>query len=324
MPAAAHPKTPWTDPTHSEPARPRKPQRLGLYIPWSLAVALAVGWSLAWLWLMGETEQRMDASAAALRVDGWRVSWASRHVGGYPFRLDVDLTGLTIADPSGWAIAAPALKTEAYAFAPTHWVFFLPSGLVFNRPRDGAVTVTARVLRGSAAGWDRSPPRLALEGDDLTFTPGPDAAPVLLTSARSLQFYTRPGPDDQGAAYLEFDGGAAAPANWLGKLADGGPVGLKTDVIFGHVSAFRGPGWREALTAWAHGGGAVSIGHFALTAGSQNFSSTSGAFAIADDGRPIGQMAVAGESFGSGVTLQLKAGGAWLGPIQVATTPALF
>jgi hypothetical protein len=320
----AHPETPWTDPTHSEAARPRKPRRLGLVIPWGMAAALAIGWSLAWLWLMGETERRMDAGAASLRAAGWHVAWSARHVGGYPFRLDVDLTDLALADPSGWAIAAPAVKSEAYAFAPTHWVFFVPGGLGFARPRDGAIQVTARVLRGSVAGWDESPPRIALEGDDLTFTPAPGATPLWFSAARNLQFYTRPGPNDQGAAYLEIDGGRAMPANWLDKLGDGGPVSLKGDVILSHVSAFHGGDWRAAVTAWTRGGGAVDIGHFVLTAGSLTFSSRAGAFAVGDDGRLVGQLAMDGGALRGGVVLRLENDGAWLGPIQVAPTPAVF
>jgi hypothetical protein len=321
---AAQPDTPWTDPTHSAAARPRKPRRLGLYVPWAVAAVLVVGWSLAWLWLMGETERRLDAGAAGLRAAGWRVAWAGRHLGGYPFRLDVDLTGLSIADPSGWGVAAPSLKSEAYAFAADHWVFFLPGGVVVARPRDGAIDVTARVLRGSVAFQDRSPPRIALEGDDVAFTPAPGASPLWVSAARNLQAYTRPGPDDQVAAYLQIAGGTAAPANWLAKLGHGGPVSLKTDVIFSHVSAFKGPTWRAALTAWAHGGGAVDVGHVALGAGSQSFTSQSGAFAVGDDGRLVGQLGLSGGAFGDGVTLQLENGGAWLGPLQVAPTFALF
>jgi hypothetical protein len=314
--------TPWTDPTHSGAARPRKPRRLWLYLPWALAAALAIGWSLAWVWLMGETERRMDAGAAQLRVAGWRVAWASRHVGGYPFRLDVDLTGLVVADPSGWGIAAPALKSEAYAFAPTHWVFFVPSGLVLSRPQGGAINVAARVLRGSVVvGEDQDLPRIALEGDNMSLLPFPDAEPMPLMTIRNLQFYTRPGPDDQGAAYLEIDGGQAEPTGWLGALAGGGEVNFRADMVFSHVSGFRGRGWRDALTAWTHAGGAADLGHLGLTAGSQSFASQSGAFAVADDGRLVGQLALTGPQ---PLALRFKNGGAWLGATQVAPAPALF
>ena len=159
--------------THSDDARRRKPRRLGLYLPWGALVIAAAGWSLAWFWMMHETQSRLDAGAASLRKAGWTVAWDSRHVGGYPFRLDIDLTNLRLAEPSGWAVTLPALKSEAFAFAPTNWVYFAPNGLTFARP-DGGPVVSASALRASINSWDEtaahrprattspSPPRPAL------------------------------------------------------------------------------------------------------------------------------------------------------------------
>ncbi|MGH6956375.1 MAG: DUF2125 domain-containing protein, partial [Caulobacteraceae bacterium] len=140
---------PWS--FHDDPP-PRKPRRRVLYAIWGAVIVVAAGWSLAWLFMMGQVEQRLDAGAAALKTGGWRVSWSARHVGGYPFRLDIDLSDVRLADPSGWAAAAPQVKSEAYAFAPDRWVFYLPAGLAFVRPGAGAVTVAAKVLRGSVNG----------------------------------------------------------------------------------------------------------------------------------------------------------------------------
>ena len=100
------PSDPATAQTHSAaPPRGKPRRRLWLLPPYAALVALALVWSVVWLWMMGETQRRMDAAAAALRAVGWTVAWDSRHVGGYPFRLDVDLTNLRLADPSGWAFA---------------------------------------------------------------------------------------------------------------------------------------------------------------------------------------------------------------------------
>jgi hypothetical protein len=287
---------------------------------------LAVGWSLVWLWLMSQTEQRLDAAAAAMRAKGWQVAWSARHAGGYPFRLDLDLTNLAVTDPSGWGLAAPMLKTEAYAFAPTHWVFFAPSGLVVTRPVGGALNVNGSALRGSASGWDKDVPAIALEGNDLTLTPAPSAAPASFTTIHNLQFYTRPGPDDQGAAYLQIEGGQPTPASWLDQLSAGKPVNLKTDVIFSRASAFHGPGWRASVTSWAHAGGTVQLGHLELVAGAQSFSGTSGGFAVDDAGLVVGQLQLNGGPAGHAqdLTLQFKDGATWLGPLKLQPAPKLF
>ena len=279
-------------PTHSDPPAGRKPRRLGLYIPWGLALALAVGWSLVWVWMIGETGRRLDAAAAALRAAGWRVSWTGRQLGGYPFRLDVDLDGLALKDPSGWAVSLPRVESEAYVFAPTRWVLAAPDGLNFIRRDGGAVTVTARLLRASVSGGDQSPPKLALEGDDLTFTPSPGAKPFWLSRARLLQFETRPGPNDQGAVYFGVEDGVAGPAGWLGRAAAGGPVKLVTETTFTHASDLTGPNLRAAITRWAHAGGALTVEQIGLGAGDASLASHQGTLSAADDGDLAGVMTV--------------------------------
>ena len=98
---------------HSVPPAGRKPRRLGLYIPWGLALALVIGWSVTWVWMIGETGRRLDAAAAGMRAAGWQVSWSERTLSGYPFRLDVDFAGLTLKDPSGWAVNLRRAAGEA-------------------------------------------------------------------------------------------------------------------------------------------------------------------------------------------------------------------
>ena len=278
-----------TDPrspeTHNAAAPSRKPRRLGLYLPWAALAIGAAGWSLAWLWLMGQTQSRLDAAAASMRKAGWTVAWESRHVGGYPFRLDVDVTNLRVADPSGWAAALPALKSEAFAFAPTNWVFYAPGGLSFTRPDGGPVNVTAGALRASINGWDQAPPRISLEGDDLTFAAAPGAKPFSLTAAKNLQFYTRAGPGQQTALFFSLDGGVAAPGSWVGQIAAGKPVTIKLDGIISHTDGLRGDTWRSLVANWSANGGDLDVHQLTLSAGDASLDARKGGVAVADDGR---------------------------------------
>jgi hypothetical protein len=279
--------TPWT---HTETPPPRKPRRLGLYLPYAIAAILAVVWSLVWLWLAGETQRRLDAAAASLRAAGWRAAWERRHVGGYPFRLDVDFTGLSLVDPCGWGVALPALKTEAYAFLPTRWVMFAPAGLSFTRPGAGAVGVAGRALRASVNGWDQHPPRISFEGDDLAFAPAPGAPPFALSRAASVEVYTRAGPDDQGAVLLRVQGGAGAPASWIGRLAQGQSVDLTFDAIFSHAGAMRGRDWRGLITAWSRAGGAFEVRQASLAAGGAGLDARSGRLTVDPGGALAGSL----------------------------------
>jgi hypothetical protein len=329
----------------SDPAAPRKPRRLGLYIPWAIAVVLVIAWSLAWLWAAGEGQRRLDAGAAALRARGWQASWSRRQVSGYPFRFDVDFTDLRLADPSGWALALPSLKAEAYVFAPTNWIVAIPSRLTFTRPTSGPVNVGARRLRFSLNSWDQHPPRLSLEGEDMTFAAAPGAKPFFLAGAKDLQVYTRTGPADQGAILVTVTGGSATPGTWLATLAQGSPVAFATDAILSHASALRGHGWREALTNWAHGGGALAIRQLTLTGGGAGFDARSGQLSVGDDGRLVGALpatvtqptrvlaALAGlkgerrlatSDPSQSVSLELKSGKVWIDGLRVAPAPRIF
>ena len=332
--------------THNAARQTHKPRRLGLYVPWAVLVLGAIGWSGAWLWMMGELTGRLDAGAAQLRKAGWAVSWGERHVGGYPFRLDVDLTDLHAADPSGWAIALPTLKGEAFAFAPTNWVFYAPDGLAFTRPDGGAVGVRASAIRASVNGWDQTPPRISVEGDDLTFAAAPGAKPFSLASATNLQFYTRAGPQAQAGVFLSLGGGVARPGSWVGQIAGGKPVTARLDGIISHTDELKGDTWRGLVQHWSDNGGTFDVHQMTLAAGYVALQASKGGVAVGDDGQLEGVleanlrgerrvMAVAQTGKApaiepgpgaSAIDLRLtfRDGGTWLGPLKLAPAPRAY
>jgi len=332
--------------THSAAPARRNPRRLGLYIPWGVLLAAMAIWSLAWVWMMGEAQRRLDAGAASLRAAGWTVAWSQRHVGGYPFRLDVDFSDLKLADPSGWAVATPSLKSEAFAFAPTDWVMFVPDGLTFSRPDGGPVNVTASPLRASLNAWNETPPRISLEGSNLTFAAGPGAKPFSLASAKDVQFYVRAGPARQAAVFFSLDGGHALPGSWLGQIAGGKPVTVKLDGILSHTGDLQGRTWRALVSHWAAMGGTFDVHQLALTAGDAALSAHGGSVAVTDDGRLEGVLdaslsdeprilAVAQGGKGPpdspakpspalNLALTFRDGQTWIGPLKLAPAPRVY
>ncbi len=326
-----------SEPTHSAAPAARKPRRLGLYIPWGLAAILAIAWSAGWLWLAHETGRQIDASVAGLRAAGWQASWSARQVGGYPFHIDADFTNLRLADPSGWGLSVPTVKSEANVFAPTHWIVAAPVGLTFTRPGGSPVAVTARLLRASINGWDKSPPNIVLQGDDLTLTPAAGAGPFWLQSAKTLQMATRPAPDDQGEVWFSLAGAKVAPQSWMGQIARGAPVNITFDGVVFRAGTLRGGDWRDAARNWTHSGGGLDVRQFTLTAGEASLDSRRGSLAVADDGGLVGELDAnlgqpgrlfAGLRAQPGETQTLKItfhnGYAWLGPVRIAPAPDLF
>ena len=339
-----------------DPTPPRKPRRLGLYGPFAALFVLVLAWSLGWFWLRGEVFRRMDAGAEALSESGYRVDWTRREVSGFPFRLDLDIEAPRVREGSGWGLSAPRLKAEAFVFAPEHWIVVAPAGVTLVRRRGGPLLIGARVLRASASDWTSHPARVSVEGLDLTFTPQAGAAAFPLAGASELHLHAKGGPNDQGAAYVEIDGGRATPGSPLGQMTGGAPVALIADGIYSHASALNGRDWPGALRAWAAAGGRLNLRRLSLTASALGLEARTGDAGIDPDGRLAGvvdldlkgaprltqllteraglspeaakaaQMVIdAGGTGGkTGVSLHFEAGRITLGPVALGPAPRLY
>jgi hypothetical protein len=278
--------------THNAAAPSRKPRRRGLLAPFVLLLIVALGWSIGWLWLRGQAEQRMDATALSMKARGYDLSWKARAFSGYPFRLDVRLTDARIAEPSGWALRAPELKGEANAYDLGHWVVVAPAGVVMTRPINGDVAITGQALRASFAGFDKYPPRIAVEGANLVFTPAPGAAPFPLLSTGGLRLRIVPGPDDQAAIQFKADGAKAQFTGLLGRVAQDRTAALLWDARLTKASALRGTSWADAVGDWSRAGGALSVQQGRLTAGEALLEARSGALTVGTNGRLQGALDV--------------------------------
>ena len=265
-------------------------RRLGLYAPFATLLLAIAAWTVGWVWLRGEVFRGMDAGASALDAAGFTVDWSDRSLSGFPFRLDLDVTGPRLRERSGWGLAATRLKAEAFVFAPDHWVSVAPAGVTLTRRVGGQVEIGAKVLRASLSDMAAHPPRLSVEGLGLTFSAKPGSTPVAIASAEELHLHAKAGPGGQGAAYVELDGARARAPGWLDDVAAGAPVTLVSDAIYDHAEALNGPGAAGALREWAGAGGVATVRRLDLRAGPVEADSTSGTLAIDPDGRLKGAL----------------------------------
>lgn len=270
----------------------RKPSRWGLYLPFILLLIAALAWSGFWFWMRIQTADRMDATAQALRDAGYEVSWSARSIGGYPFRLNVALTEPQIREPSGWAISAPELEAEAFMHGLGDWVFAAPQGFTFTRPQAGPVRVTGELLRASLGQTDRKPPRFDFEGREVKFEPGPGAQPFSLSAAETVNFHLRPGPEDQGAVFLEVEKGQARFSGPIARIAQDGEIALRLDLALSKMSAFGGADWPGAVRSWASAGGEAQVREAGLTAGEALMTVNRGTLTVGNDGRLRGALDV--------------------------------
>ncbi len=272
---------------------PRKRRWLGLVIPWVIAALLVIGWTGAWFWARGEAEARMDAAVETLRKAGYQVSWKSRAVGGYPFRLSVSLEEPRILEPAGWGLEAPRLEADARISSPTSWMIAAPDGLTFVRPVGGPVRVQGKVVRASLTHPTEVPPRLSFEGVDLTFQPGAGAQPFGLEAAKRVEFHLRGNRDlDEALISLKVDDGKARLSGLLGRIAGERPVSIVWNATLSKIAAFRGADWADAVRNWLGAGGRMSLRQAGITAGEAVLGSNSGNFGVGSDGRLSGSMEV--------------------------------
>lgn len=323
------------------PDPPRKHRRSFLYTIWVLFALAAIVWSLGWLWLRGEAERRMDTAAADLRAAGYEVAWDQRDIVGYPFRLNVNLTNAHIAEPSGWALSAPVLNAQAFAYSPGKWVLVAPQGVRMVRPIGGPIDIRGRVLRASASDFGAHPPRIAIEAHDVTFQPGANARPFLLQQAKELHLHLRAGPDDQGAVLLRVNEARANLPGLLARIADNRPVSLNWEMILSNMSAFDGDDWPTAARAWSNAGGAAFVRNATLRAGEAELRGEAERLTVGADGRVHGAMqvdlrqaptaiydmsggAVAADPGVAQAVVNFQNGQTTLGPLPIAPAPRVY
>lgn len=283
--------------THNDaaPSRkaPQKAKRSRLFAPFILAALVAGGWSYGWFWLRGQAEQRMDAQSADLKSRGYDLSWSARTFSGFPFRMNLDLTDVRVAEPTGWAVRAPQLKGEAEIFDLTHWVLVAPQGVVMTRPEAGDVTITGQALRASISHIKEYPPRISVEGVKLTFVPAPGAKPFQLVSADNMQLHVRGGPDDQGAIFFKAGGAKTAFTGLLGRIAQDKTASMILETRLSHVSQLRGRNWEAAVKKWSAAGGQITLQQSQLLAGDAEGKAKSGVLSVDPEGRVTGALEVA-------------------------------
>lgn len=279
-------------PSLPDPPAARKWGRLGLYLPFAIALVVVLAWSAWWIYARSEVRARMDVGVEALRRAGYELTWKERAVGGYPLRMNITLTEVRLREPSGWALEAPRLEAQTYMHALGQWMLAAPDGATFVRPIGGPVRVEGKLLRASLNRMDKAPPRVSFEGTGLSFQPAAGAQPFGLAAADRVEFHLREGPDEQAGLFARVDGGRGRPGGLFDRLAADKPVSMEFNAALSKIGAFQGADWRTAVRAWTAAGGRMSVRRAGITAGDASLGSGAGSFSAGSDGRLSGTMDV--------------------------------
>jgi hypothetical protein len=279
--------------TMPDTAAPRKrASRFWLYAIYFVVLAGIGGWSLAWLEIGHQIAQRMDQASTDAKASGRTLAWNNRHIGGYPFRIEITLDQPMAGEPSGWAVSAPQIKAIANAYDLNHWVIVAGQGVVLSRPGAGASAITGDVLRASWVNEGDDAPRLVVEGLNLKATPQPGAKPFPFSNANRFVFYTRSLTSDQTEVRLYLSGGVAEPSSRLSLVTGPSPLTIMWQATLSKVSALHGPDAPTAFRAWSSAGGNLTTTLGGAAAGGRSLGIASSQLSTDADGRLTGQTSV--------------------------------
>jgi hypothetical protein len=167
-------------------------------------VLVTVGWTSGWFWLTGEVGRRLDDQLAALEARGLHASCPNRTIGGWPFRVDIDCSNVTLKQINQLTmVSLRHVRVTALIYNPTLVIAELDGPLAATGPNGETINATWSRLR-SSIGFSLSPSirpqRLAVEAEDLAAgVARPGAQEVKLTAAHA-EVHGRQDPDAKPAS----------------------------------------------------------------------------------------------------------------------------
>src|SRR6185437_4427715 len=235
--------------------------RFGLYAPITLFLALAA-WAIGHWWILAkDLDRKLDAMNGHQAIPGVTVSWASKTISGFPFRVDMVFTDLLVRaegprGPLVWhsdrfavhaltygrtqdifEAAGPQTLAWTDADAARHQLSFLPGSLRASviADKQGISRFDLDMLDASGKDSDGAPFTAARTQLHMRRAPKADALDLML-SATEVKDAATPFGDHivKMDLYTHVTQGSA-----FARLLDGRS------------------GWMDAIMTWKHRGGAV-------------------------------------------------------------------
>jgi hypothetical protein len=266
---------------------PRRASRWRLYIPFALLALLAITWSATWFIVRGRTLAGMDEWLAAEAAAGRQWTCLDRRSGGYPFRVEVACSGLTLERPDFAATLGPVLAV-AQIYRLGHIIIEARGPL---QVASGSTRVDSewRLLQASVILESGALQRLAIAADDPKVKANSPGTGPLDLSARRVEAHARPDPADRSFGDLAVTmAGAVLPG--LDALV-GGSEAADLDVVL-RVSRLADLPARPVpseLERWRSAGGQIEILRAGMVKGPRRFEAQ-GRLAIDAGHRPTGEI----------------------------------
>ena len=235
--------------------------RFWLYAPLVLFLALAL-WVMGHWWILAkDLDRKLTAMNGHQAIPGITVSWASKTISGFPFRVDVIFTDLLVRaeaplGPVTWHSDRFALHALTYGRTQDIFEAAGPQALAWTDADNARhqLSFLPASLHASAISGDRGLSRFDL---DMMNAGGKDTDGTGFTAAR-VQFHMRHDPKadalDLMLSALEVKNPATPFGDHVKKLEIYGRVTEGSS--FARLLEGRS-GWMDAIRAWKHRNGEI-------------------------------------------------------------------
>ncbi|GJE60145.1 DUF2125 domain-containing protein [Methylobacterium trifolii] len=270
------------------PARRRS--RIGLFLPYVLLLAVAVLWSAAWVYVRARAGSEMDAWIAREANAGRTWTCADRSLTGYPFRIELRCSALTLARADGGFRLGP-LTALVQVYQPRH-VLFETKGPFHVEQGDLTGDVAWSALEGSFHGTGDGFTRASLVVDAPRIGVAGAAPEPVAVSAKHLELHARPTP-----GRFESDGAVDVSLRLMQAMApmadafvgNADPADLALDATVNRATVLRTGTVARELERWRQAEGSLEIGALSLAKGDRRVQAK-GILDIDGAHRPAGQI----------------------------------
>jgi hypothetical protein len=249
--------------------------RIFIYGPVSLLLLIIILYSVYWRVQADTLSARLDRANGGEIIPGLVFAFAEKSVGGYPFQLDVVLSGVTFVHhaPEGetaWSTEKLALHSLSYG--PNRYIFEVTGLQSFSAPPllPGSVprltVVTPAIARASAM---LSGGRLARFDLDLWEPQGQDATqganPQRSFSADRAQLHLLSRPDNTIDVAMQIDNARLGAGYAAGAEIRLPRIDLRAKVTESDALNDLSAGLSGAAEAWRARMGALAVSDLSLT-----------------------------------------------------------
>lgn len=271
------------------------------------ALVLLIGvYVVFWFVAVHDARVQLETWLRDQQAAGHSISYQSMDIGGFPYRIEVQLRELEVTGSDGvgnWSLTAPKAAVVAMPWARRHRILFAEElTLTLDKDNDNSTLFVSDSFRGSVVvNEDEEPLRLSLTAETLEQKEGANDPDPLVV--RNAQLHWRTAAEATGKQAGEEDGQIQEPLSWqLALKGDDISRAAFKDSPYGQmiqhfegVFEMRGKGIegslsRASLAHWRDNGGTVEVTDMAVRWGDLDATMT-GSVTLDQQFRPLGAFA---------------------------------